>query len=209
MFKLVELSIASVRFLQSGTGSESVPVEATQLVTSSTEVRRSVIGLVALAVIVFVLGVLYWYRTGQMARDRYSREYENRHLAKAQRGTGRQHNRVELGEIEADPNGNSLVPELQQTSPPVITGSVTVGDAKRVENSGPRLATNLPAWGRKPTEPDWSSSEQRPPEREALRKSASEDEAAASHQSYLDAKPKQEPQDERAVIRLRRHLFGQ
>lgn len=55
------------------------PSATTSLVTSSTEVRRAVIGLLVLAVAAAVLAVLYWRKTGEQARARHLSERGGRH----------------------------------------------------------------------------------------------------------------------------------
>jgi hypothetical protein len=55
--------------------------ETTQLVTSSTEVRRAVLGLLVIAGVIGLVTILYWYKTGQQARRRFARRYGGRHLA--------------------------------------------------------------------------------------------------------------------------------
>jgi len=78
---VVDASAAMAQIVQSEIDSEPGTSETTTLVTSSTEVRRSVLGLVTLAFVVGVLAIIYWYKTGQQARERFARNYAGRHLA--------------------------------------------------------------------------------------------------------------------------------
>lgn len=73
--------IESAQIEQSEAESQPATSETTQLVTSSTEVRRAVVGLIALAGITAILTVLYWYKTGQQARERHQRQFGGRHRA--------------------------------------------------------------------------------------------------------------------------------
>ena len=73
--------IESAQIEQSDAESQPATSETTQLVTSSTEVRRAVVGLIALAGITALLTVLYWYKTGQQARERHQRQFGGRHRA--------------------------------------------------------------------------------------------------------------------------------
>lgn len=73
--------IESAQIEQSEAESQPATSETSQLVTSSTEVRRAVVGLIALAGITALLTALYWYKTGQMARERHQRQFGGRHRA--------------------------------------------------------------------------------------------------------------------------------
>lgn len=73
--------IESAQIEQSDAESQPATSETTTLVTSSTEVRRAVVGLIALAGITLLLTVLYWYKTGQQARERHQRQFGGRHRA--------------------------------------------------------------------------------------------------------------------------------
>ena len=73
--------IESAQIEQSDAESQPSTSETTQLVTSSTEVRRAVVGLIALAGITAILTALYWYKTGQQARERHQRQFGGRHRA--------------------------------------------------------------------------------------------------------------------------------
>lgn len=72
---------AMAQIVQSEIDSEPGSSETTSLVTSNTEVRRAILGLLTLAFIAGVLGIIYWYKTGQQARERFARKYGGRHLA--------------------------------------------------------------------------------------------------------------------------------
>lgn len=76
---VLDASAAMAQLVQSEVDTEPAAAETTQLVTSSTEVRRAVVGLIAVAVITAVLGVLYWYKTGQQARERHTSSYGGKH----------------------------------------------------------------------------------------------------------------------------------
>lgn len=73
--------VESAQIEQSDAETQPATSETTQLVTSSTEVRRAVVGLIALAVITALLTALYWYKTGQQARERHQRQFGGRHRA--------------------------------------------------------------------------------------------------------------------------------
>ena len=73
--------IESAQIEQSDSETQPATSETTQLVTSSTEVRRAVVGLIALAGITALLTALYWYKTGQQARERHQRQFGGRHRA--------------------------------------------------------------------------------------------------------------------------------
>lgn len=78
---LFDASAALAQVVQSEIGGEPGSSETTQLVTSSTEVRRAVLGLLVIAGVVGLLTIVYWYKTGQQARQRFARRYGGRHLA--------------------------------------------------------------------------------------------------------------------------------
>ena len=73
--------IESAEIGQNDAEIEPSQTETTQLVTSSTEVRRAVFGLIAVAVVTAILTALYWYKTGQQARERHARQFGGRHRA--------------------------------------------------------------------------------------------------------------------------------
>ena len=73
--------IESAQIEQSEAESQPATSETNQLVTSSTEVRRAVVGLIALAGVTALLTALYWYKTGQMAKERHQRQFGGRHRA--------------------------------------------------------------------------------------------------------------------------------
>lgn len=83
---LFDAARAVAQLGQSEVGVDPGEAETLQLVTSSTEVRRAVIGLLALAFVLGVLGIVYWYKTGQLARERFARGYAGRHGAAAGSG---------------------------------------------------------------------------------------------------------------------------
>ena len=76
---IADAPAAMAQLVQSDVESETPTPETSQLVTSSTEVRRAVIGLIALAVVVALLGFWYWYKTGKQAADRHAHKYGGRH----------------------------------------------------------------------------------------------------------------------------------
>lgn len=71
----------AAQLVQNDESSEPAVSQTTQLVTSSTEVRRAVIGLLAVAFLTGLLAIVYWYKTGQLAREQFAREYGGRHAA--------------------------------------------------------------------------------------------------------------------------------
>jgi hypothetical protein len=54
--------------------------QTTELVTSEAELRRAVFGLLGIAAAAGILFFLYWYKTGQQARQRFAREFTGRHV---------------------------------------------------------------------------------------------------------------------------------
>lgn len=80
---LVDIPAAMAQIVESDIDAEPGTTETTQLVTSSTEVRRAVIGLLAVAALAGVLFIIYWYMTGQQARERYARQFGGRHAARS------------------------------------------------------------------------------------------------------------------------------
>ncbi len=78
---LLNAATAAAQLVQSEVGAEPGDTDTVQLVTSSTEVRRAVVGLLALAFVLGVLGIVYWYKTGQLARERHQRAHSGRHGA--------------------------------------------------------------------------------------------------------------------------------
>lgn len=81
IFVVLDAAAAMAQIVQSEVGAEPGSTETTQLVTSSTEVRRAVLGLLVIAGVVGLVTILYWYKTGQQARQRFARRYGGRHLA--------------------------------------------------------------------------------------------------------------------------------
>ncbi len=61
--------------------------ETSQLITSSFEVRRAVIALVAIAVLAVIGLVYYWRKTGQWARDRFVDEHGEGALKKRKKAS--------------------------------------------------------------------------------------------------------------------------
>lgn len=78
---VLDAGAAMAQIVQSETENEPGTSETTQLVTSSTEVRRAVIGLMVLAFLAAIVLMAYWYKTGQEARERFRRRYGGRHAA--------------------------------------------------------------------------------------------------------------------------------
>ena len=75
---------AMAQIVQSDLESEPGTSETTQLVTSSTEVRRAVVGLIVVACVTAILTLLYWYKTGQQAKERHAKQFGGRHRADTQ-----------------------------------------------------------------------------------------------------------------------------
>lgn len=74
---------------QSDIGSEQGGLETSQLITSSAEVRRAVIGLLIIAAVALIVFVVYWALTGRAARQRFSREFGGRHAVDTRPRRGR------------------------------------------------------------------------------------------------------------------------
>ncbi len=78
---MLDASAVMAQISESDVDAQPGSVETTQLVTSSTEVRRAVVGLLALAFVSGLLMIVYWYKTGQQARERFMRRHGGRHMA--------------------------------------------------------------------------------------------------------------------------------
>jgi hypothetical protein len=82
---LIVMAVTSLLALDSGTAfaqitesdKDYVPGmnETTQLITSSFEVRRAVIGLLVIAGLSLLSLSFYWYKTGQLARENFLEEH--------------------------------------------------------------------------------------------------------------------------------------
>jgi type II secretory pathway component PulF len=70
---------ALAQLVESDVDAQPGVTQTTQLVTSSTEVRRAVVALLGIAAAAGLIFVLYWYKTGQQARQRFARQYAGRH----------------------------------------------------------------------------------------------------------------------------------
>lgn len=81
VFVLFDAPAAMAQIVQPEAEVQPGSTETTQLVTSSTEVRRAVLGLLVIAGVVGLITILYWYKTGRQARHRFARRYGGRHLA--------------------------------------------------------------------------------------------------------------------------------
>ena len=77
---------AMAQIVESDVDAQPGTTETTQLVTSSTEVRRAVVGLLLIAAAAALVLVLYWYLTGQQARERYAQQFAGRHAATSPQG---------------------------------------------------------------------------------------------------------------------------
>lgn len=71
---------AFAQLVESDVDAQPGITETTQLVTSSTEVRRAVVALLAIAAVAGLVFILYWYKTGQQARQRFARQFAGRHV---------------------------------------------------------------------------------------------------------------------------------
>ena len=76
---IADAPMAVAQLVQSDVESATPTPQTSQLVTSSTEVRRAVIGLIALAVVVALLGIWYWRKTGKQAAARHAHKYGGKH----------------------------------------------------------------------------------------------------------------------------------
>jgi hypothetical protein len=84
---------AGAQVEQSDIGSQEGGLESSQLITSNAEVRRAVIGLLAIAGIAFLVFVVYWALTGRAAKARFAREFGGRHAVDARPRRGRRRRR--------------------------------------------------------------------------------------------------------------------
>ncbi|MGI9623855.1 MAG: hypothetical protein ACR2PK_13540, partial [Acidimicrobiales bacterium] len=111
---------AMAQVVQSESDIEPSTSQTTQLVTSSTEVRRAVYGLLTIALVTLVATMLYWYKTGQQARKRHARQYGGRHSSdpatSARRGRRRQ------PQPQPAQQGDFGIPE-QRPQPVFVDGS--------------------------------------------------------------------------------------
>ncbi len=80
--------------------------ETSQLITSSFEVRRAVIALIAIAAVAFIGLWYYWRKTGQWARDRFVEQHGQEALTKRNffQGFPRSKNR-QIVQNQDSPNG--------------------------------------------------------------------------------------------------------
>ena len=86
---------------QSEIGSEQGGLETSQLITSSAEVRRAVIGLLIIAAVALIVFVVYWVLTGRAARQRFSHQFGGRHAVDTRPRRGRR--RTAAASPEAEP----------------------------------------------------------------------------------------------------------
>ena len=211
---LADAAVARAQLVQSDAEPESGPPDVTQLVTSSTEVRRAVIGLLSLAVVAGLLGILYWYKTGQQARDRHARQYG---------GTTPGHpfarssavEALQLDRLASSPTTRPDFVEPELT--PAAVGPAVAGSRDlATPTATPRPETTLPTWGSAPDEPG-RAPVPRPAPQPYLHETPSGEpypdaDAVVSRQPYPDALPDHGPAKGRAPSRvenLRRDLFGQ
>jgi hypothetical protein len=165
-YVLVEAPAVMAQIVQSDAQAEPATSETTQLVTSNTEVRRAVLGLLVIAGVVGLVTILYWYKTGQQARDRFARLYSGRHLA----GQG-EHDVV-------DPRGHWATDAAHTPStfaqPVYASGPApppTAGGRVQTSGSQPSMAQPGPTWDRAPqataptTGPTWETQRSTPPPR--------------------------------------------
>lgn len=96
---------------QSDIGSEQGGLESTQLVTSNTEVRRAVVGLLVIAAVAFIVFAVYWVLTGRAAKRRFAHEFGGRHAQNARPRRGRR-------------RAASAGPDVEVASTAVAPGSV-------------------------------------------------------------------------------------
>ena len=75
-FSLIFCSSAFAQVSESDIGSETGLNESISRLTSTFEVKRAVIGLLVIAAISVILFFFYWYKTAQMAKEKYVRDLQ-------------------------------------------------------------------------------------------------------------------------------------
>ena len=73
-FSVVLCSSAFAQVSESEIGSETGLSQSISRLTSTFEVKRAVIGLLIIAAISVILFFFYWYKTAQMAKEKYERD---------------------------------------------------------------------------------------------------------------------------------------
>ena len=73
-FSVVACSSALAQVNESEIGSETGLNQSISRLTSTFEVKRAVIGLLVIAAISVILFFFYWYKTAQMAKEKYVRD---------------------------------------------------------------------------------------------------------------------------------------
>ena len=73
-FSVVLCSSAFAQVSESEIGSETGLSQSISRLTSTFEVKRAVIGLLVIAAISVILFFFYWYKTAQMAKEKYERD---------------------------------------------------------------------------------------------------------------------------------------
>ena len=73
-FSFIFCSSAFAQVSESDIGSETGLNESISRLTSTFEVKRAVIGLLIIAAISVILFFFYWYKTAQMAKEKYERD---------------------------------------------------------------------------------------------------------------------------------------
>lgn len=92
---------AFAQIQQSDVDSQPATTQTTQLVTSSTEVRRAVIGLLFVAAVGLIVFVLYWMLTGRAARQRFESEFGGRHVAEPESRRARRRRHTDTAPTQA------------------------------------------------------------------------------------------------------------
>ena len=75
-FSFIFCSSAFAQVSESDIGSETGVKESISRLTSTFEVKRAVIGLLIIAAISVILFFFYWYKTAQMAKEKYVRDLQ-------------------------------------------------------------------------------------------------------------------------------------
>lgn len=75
-FSFIFCSSAFAQVSESDIGSETGINESISRLTSTFEVKRAVIGLLIIAAISVILFFFYWYKTAQMAKEKYVRDLQ-------------------------------------------------------------------------------------------------------------------------------------
>ena len=76
-FSIIFCNSAFAQVSESDIGSETGLNESISRLTSTFEVKRAVIGLLIIAAISVILFFFYWYKTAQMAKEKYVKDLQS------------------------------------------------------------------------------------------------------------------------------------